>query len=102
MTAYNFFFNEAALWSGACGFMLIDDVFCFACCGQVIAGMLEAASVGLCILVVLKLGLKVNLVVYMLVAGCACLMVNFIADGNNVGLISLAMIGKCTLLFGAF
>lgn len=56
--------------------------------------MLEAASVGLCILVVLKLGLKVNLVVYMLVAGCACLMVNFIAVGNSIGIISLAMIGK--------
>lgn len=64
--------------------------------------MLEAASVGLCILVVLKLGLKVNLVVYMLVSGCACLMVNFIPVGNNdIGLISLAMIGKCMLGFNA-
>lgn len=62
---------------------------------QVIAGVLESVSVCLCILVVLKLGLKINLVIYMLVAGISCLMVNFIADGNNVGVIALAMIGMC-------
>lgn len=62
---------------------------------QVIAGVLEAVSVCLCILVVLKLGLKINLVSYMLVAGISCLIVNFIPDGSNVGVISLAMIGMC-------
>lgn len=61
---------------------------------QVIAGSVEAISIGVCILVVLKMGIKNNLIAYMIVAGCACLFVNIMPDGVPAGVISLAMIGK--------
>lgn len=62
---------------------------------QIIAGLLEAVSILLCIFVVLKLGLKINLVIYMVFAGVGCLAVNFLPDGNYFGVITFAMIGKC-------
>lgn len=62
---------------------------------QIISGLLEAVSILLCIFVVLKLGLKINLVIYMAVAGAGCLAVNFLPDGNYFGVITFAMIGKC-------
>lgn len=61
---------------------------------QIIAGLLEAVSILLCIFVVLKLGLKINLVIYMVVAGAGCLAVNLLPDGNYFGVITFAMIGK--------
>lgn len=61
---------------------------------QIIAGLLEAVSIMLCIFVVLKLGLKINLVIYMVVAGAGCLAVNLLPDGNYFGVITFAMIGK--------
>ncbi|KAJ6636443.1 Organic cation transporter protein [Pseudolycoriella hygida] len=63
----------------------------------IIAGLLEAVSILLCIFVVLKLGLKINLVIYMLVAGAGCLAVNFLPDGNYFGVITFAMIVKCSI-----
>lgn len=59
--------------------------------------MLEAVSVVLCIWVVLKFGLRRNLIVFMLVAGGGCMLVNFIPATNNAGIISLAMLGKCAM-----
>lgn len=59
--------------------------------------MLEAVSVVLCIWVVLKFGLKRNLIVFMLVAGAGCMLVNFIPATNSAGIISLAMLGKCAM-----
>lgn len=60
-----------------------------------IAGSLEAISVLLCIWVVLKCGLKQNLIVFMIIAGLCGLLVNLIPDGAGHGIIVLAMIGKC-------
>lgn len=60
---------------------------------QVIAGSVEAISIAVCIFVVLKMGIKNNLIAYMIVAGCACLFVNIVPDGAPAGVISLAMIG---------
>ncbi|XP_037039783.1 organic cation transporter protein-like [Bradysia coprophila] len=63
----------------------------------IISGLLEAVSILLCIFVVLKLGLKINLVIYMVVAGAGCLAVNFLPDGNYFGVITFAMIVKCSI-----
>ncbi|KAG4072079.1 hypothetical protein HA402_015578 [Bradysia odoriphaga] len=63
----------------------------------IMAGLLEAVSILLCIFVVLKLGLKTNLVIYMLVAGAGCLGVYFLPDGNYLGVITFAMIVKCSI-----
>lgn len=47
------------------------------------------------------MGIKNNLIAYMIVAGCACMMVNFVPDGAPAGVISLAMIGRlyCAFFF---
>lgn len=62
------------------------------------AGLLESVCIILSIFVVLKLGLKTNLVVYMVVAGAGCLAVFFLPDGNYFGVITFAMIGKWEFL----
>jgi MFS transporter, OCT family, solute carrier family 22 (organic cation transporter), member 4/5 len=54
----------------------------------------ETVAITLSILVVLKLGLRVNLVIYLLVAGTACLLTNFASEGNLWFILSLAMIGE--------
>lgn len=58
------------------------------------AGGVEAAAIIFSIFVVLRLGIRVNLVVYMYVAGIACLLVNFVPEGNHTYLITLVLIGK--------
>ncbi|GAB0094988.1 organic cation transporter protein [Sergentomyia squamirostris] len=63
----------------------------------IIAGAVEGIAILCSIVVVLKLGIRINLVIYMLVAGLACLMVNFVPDGNLWMIITLVMIGKCTI-----
>lgn len=60
---------------------------------QIIAGSVEGVSILLSILVVLKLGLRINLFIYMLIAGVACIMVNFAPDDNLWIVIVSAMIG---------
>jgi len=61
---------------------------------KVIAGSVEAFSIAFSVFVVLKLGLRVNLFIYMIIAGIACVLINF-ARADYLGLtISLAMIGK--------
>lgn len=62
-------------------------------CEQVIVGSLEAVSVILSVFVVLRFGLKLNLIGYLLIAGIACVMVNVFP--SEVGTIALAMVGKC-------
>ncbi|CAO1417559.1 unnamed protein product [Diamesa tonsa] len=63
----------------------------------IIAGSVEAISILVSVLVVLKLGLRVNLFIYMIIAGIACVLINF-ARGNSQWLtIFLAMIVKCTV-----
>lgn len=78
---------------------IVCDVSNRWCVGaQVIAGLLEAVSVVLCIWAVLKFGLKYNLVVFMLIAGAGCLLVNLIPNSaSGAGTISLAILGKCAM-----
>lgn len=61
---------------------------------QVIAGTVEAVSIAASVFVVLRLGLRINLVVYLLIAGIACIMINYARADNLWLTISLAMIGK--------
>lgn len=63
----------------------------------VLAGSVESIAICLSIVVVLKLGLRVNLFLYMVVAGLSCILMNFIPDGNLWVIISLAMIVKCSV-----
>ena len=58
------------------------------------AGGVEALAIIFSIFVVLRLGIRVNLVIYMYVAGVACLMVNFVPEGDTSFLITLVLIGK--------
>lgn len=48
-------------------------------------------------MVVLKLGLRVNLFIYMLVAGFACILINFARADNLWMTITLAMVVKITV-----
>ena len=61
---------------------------------QIIAGTVEAFSIAASVLVVLKLGLRRNLVFYLVVAGIACLLINYTRADNLWLTITLAMIGK--------
>ncbi|XP_041760709.1 organic cation transporter protein [Anopheles merus] len=61
----------------------------------VIAGSVEAIAICLSIVVVLKLGLRINLFLYMVVAGLSCIVMNFVPDGNLWLIITLAMVVKC-------
>ncbi|XP_055542451.1 organic cation transporter protein-like [Wyeomyia smithii] len=61
----------------------------------VLAGAVEAATICLSIIAVLKLGLWINLFLYMTVAGIACIVMNFVPDGNLWIIIMLALIAKC-------
>lgn len=70
-----------------CMFSLLSET-------QVLAGSVESIAICLSIVVVLKLGLRVNLFLYMVVAGLSCILMNFIPDGNLWVIISLAMIGE--------
>lgn len=63
----------------------------------VLAGSVESIAICLSIVVVLKLGLRVNLFLYMVVAGISCILMNFIPDGNLWVIIMLAMIVKCSV-----
>lgn len=45
-------------------------------------------------MVVLKLGLRINLFLYMVVAGLSCIVMNFVPDGNLWLIITLAMVGE--------
>ncbi|XP_075144925.1 organic cation transporter protein isoform X2 [Haematobia irritans] len=64
-----------------------------------IAGSVEAVSICLSVFVVLKLGIRVNLIAYMLIPGVCCLAVNIIPKGdeNLIYVIALAMIAKCVI-----
>uniref|UniRef100_A0A2M3ZLB7 Putative organic cation transporter n=1 Tax=Anopheles braziliensis TaxID=58242 RepID=A0A2M3ZLB7_9DIPT len=64
----------------------------------VIAGSVEAIAICASILVVLKLGLRINLFLYMVIAGLSCIVMNFVPDGNLWVIISLAMIGMFHLV----
>uniref|UniRef100_A0A182W086 Major facilitator superfamily (MFS) profile domain-containing protein n=1 Tax=Anopheles minimus TaxID=112268 RepID=A0A182W086_9DIPT len=61
----------------------------------VIAGSVESIAICVSIVVVLKLGLRINLFLYMVVAGLSCIVMNFVPDGNLWLIITLAMIVKC-------
>ncbi|XP_052903462.1 organic cation transporter protein [Anopheles moucheti] len=61
----------------------------------VIAGSVESIAICISIVVVLKLGLRINLFLYMVVAGLSCIVMNFVPDGNLWLIITLAMIVKC-------
>lgn len=61
---------------------------------QIIGSVLEGISVILSIFVVRKLGLRANLIAYMLISGVACLLVNFFNEDKLIAVISLAMIGE--------
>ncbi|XP_055609045.1 organic cation transporter protein [Uranotaenia lowii] len=63
----------------------------------ILAGTVESIAICLSILVVLKLGLRVNLFLYMVVAGISCIVMNFVPDGNLWAIIGLAMIVKCAV-----
>ncbi|XP_055547162.1 organic cation transporter protein-like [Wyeomyia smithii] len=63
----------------------------------VLAGAVESIAICLSIVVVLKLGLRVNLFLYMAVAGLSCIVMNFVPDGNLWVIILLAMIVKCAI-----
>ncbi|XP_055853828.1 solute carrier family 22 member 4 isoform X2 [Episyrphus balteatus] len=62
-----------------------------------IAGLIEAISICASIVVVLKLGIRQNLIAYMLIAGVCCLAANLVPGGNLFGVIGLAMIAKCAI-----
>ncbi|XP_046806778.1 organic cation transporter protein isoform X2 [Lucilia cuprina] len=64
-----------------------------------IAGSVEAISICLSIFVVLKLGIRLNLITYMLIPGICCLATNIVPKGdeNNIYIIALAMIAKCVI-----
>lgn len=61
---------------------------------QLMAGGVEAAAIIFSIFVVLRLGIRINLVIYMYIAGIACLMVNFVPEGDHTFLITLVLIGE--------
>lgn len=61
----------------------------------VIAGTVEAVSIAASVFVVLKLGLRINLVIYLFIAGTACILINYARADNLWLTISLAMIGEC-------
>lgn len=61
---------------------------------KIIAGSVEAVSIAASVLVVLKLGLRINLVIYLIVAGIACTLINYVRADNLWLTIALAMIGK--------
>lgn len=61
---------------------------------KIIAGTVEAFSIAASVLVVLKLGLRINLVIYLIVAGIACTLINYVRADNLWLTITLAMIGK--------
>ncbi|XP_058448439.1 organic cation transporter protein [Malaya genurostris] len=63
----------------------------------ILAGGVESVAICLSIVVVLKLGLRVNLFLYMVVAGISCIVMNFVPDGNLWVIITLAMIVKCAV-----
>lgn len=54
---------------------------------------MEAISILVSVLVVLKLGLRVNLFIYMIIAGVACVLINFARGYSQWLTIFLAMIG---------
>uniref|UniRef100_A0AAG5CT33 Major facilitator superfamily (MFS) profile domain-containing protein n=1 Tax=Anopheles atroparvus TaxID=41427 RepID=A0AAG5CT33_ANOAO len=73
----------------------------------VIAGSVEAIAICLSIVVVLKFGLRINLFLYMVVAGLSCIVMNFVPDGNLWLIITLAMIvkwcvGACNAIIPTF
>lgn len=63
----------------------------------VLAGSVESIAICLSIVVVLKLGLRVNLFLYMVLAGISCIVMNFVPDGNLWVIIALAMMVKCAV-----
>lgn len=70
---------------------LIEKIFFV---NQIIAGSVEAFSIAFSVFVVLKLGLRVNLFIYLVIAGLACGLINFAREDNLWLTISLAMIGE--------
>ncbi|KAG5679752.1 hypothetical protein PVAND_009292 [Polypedilum vanderplanki] len=62
-----------------------------------IAGTVEAISIALSVFVVLKLGLRINLIIYLIVAGIACLFINYVRADNLWLTITLAMIVKIAI-----
>ncbi|XP_061399579.1 organic cation transporter protein [Musca vetustissima] len=64
-----------------------------------IAGAVEAVSICLSVFVVLKLGIRLNLIAYMLIPGICCLAVNIVPKGDEhfIYVIALAMIAKCII-----
>lgn len=63
----------------------------------VIGGLLEAFTICISIPIVLKIGMRPSVVSYMVIAGVACLGVNFVPEGNLWIIIMLAIIGKCLI-----
>lgn len=55
---------------------------------------MEACSIVFSVFVVLKLGLRFNLFIYLIIAGAACVLINFAREDNLWLTIGLAMIGE--------
>ncbi|KAH8416958.1 hypothetical protein KR222_000209 [Zaprionus bogoriensis] len=64
-----------------------------------VAGAIEAVSICISILVVLKAGIRRSLLGYMLLPGICCLATNLVPQGedNQTGVIALAIIAKCLI-----
>ncbi|XP_037951380.1 organic cation transporter protein [Teleopsis dalmanni] len=64
-----------------------------------IAGIVEAISICVGLVIVLKFGLRRNLIAYMLIPGICCLATNIVPQGddNLKWVITLAMIAKCVI-----
>ncbi|XP_032577022.1 organic cation transporter protein isoform X1 [Drosophila sechellia] len=60
-----------------------------------VAGTVEAVSICISILVVLKVGIRRSLIGYMLLPGLCCLATNLVS--NQTGVIALATIAKCLI-----
>ncbi|KQS39086.1 organic cation transporter protein isoform X1 [Drosophila erecta] len=60
-----------------------------------VAGTVEAVSICISILVVLKVGIRRSLIGYMLLPGLCCLSTNLVS--NQTGVIALATIAKCLI-----
>ncbi|KAH8384100.1 hypothetical protein KR009_012128 [Drosophila setifemur] len=60
-----------------------------------VAGIVEAVSICISILVVLKVGIRKSLIGYMLLPGLCCLATNLVKD--QTGVIALATIAKCLI-----
>lgn len=75
--------------------MIVEIINRFFLLAQVYAGCLELVTTLASIFVVLKMGLKLNLLVLLLASSVGCLLVNAVPSGDHAGVMLLAKIGTC-------